>query len=62
MARFIDESPEELDPEETFSPLEEEQTPEEGQPAEPEEIQEAQEDPIPEKYQGKDIKDVVRMH
>ena len=62
MARFIDESPEELDPEETFSPLEEEQTPEEEQPAEPEEIQEAQEDPIPEKYQGKDIKDVVRMH
>jgi len=64
MARFIDKSPE-YQPEdgETFATLEDEtQIPEEEQPAEPEEIQEAQEEDIPEKYQGKDIKDVVRMH
>lgn len=64
MARFLDESPEELEEGETFAPIEDEQNPEEGQPAEPEEIQEAQEeqDALPEKYQGKDIKDIVRMH
>jgi len=62
MARFLDDSPEELEDGETFAPLEEEeQTPIEEQPAEPEEIQEAEE-AIPEKYQGKDIKDIVRMH
>ena len=56
MARFLDESPE-YQPEdgEALANLEEdyeEQIPEEEQPAEPEEIQEA-EDAIPEKYQGK---------
>ena len=67
MARIIADSPE-YQPEdgETFATLEEdyeEQIPEEEQPAEPEDIQEAQDDEdIPEKYQGKDIKDVVRMH
>jgi hypothetical protein len=66
MARFIDESPE-YQPEdgEALANLEDEETqiPEEEQPAEPEEIQEAQDqDDIPEKYQGKDIKDIVRMH
>ena len=64
MARFLDGSPEELEDGETLATFEEEQeeqTPEEEQPAEPEEIQEA-EDEVPEKYQGKDIKDVVRMH
>jgi len=61
MARFLDTSPEELEDGEEYSPVEEEQTPIEEQPAEPEEIQEA-EDEVPEKYQGKDIKDVVRMH
>lgn len=62
MARFLDASPEELNEGETFAPLEEEeQIPEEEQPAEPEEIQEA-EDEIPEKYRGKDIKDIVQMH
>ena len=64
MARFLDESseyqPVEGESLATFEE-EEEQIPEEEQPAEPEEIQEA-EDEIPEKYQGKDIKDVVRMH
>ena len=63
MARFLDASPEELEDGEEYSPIEEqEQMPEEAQPAEPEEIQEAQENDIPEKYQGKDIKDIVRMH
>jgi len=63
MARFLEESPEELNEGETLATFEEEeeQTPEEEQPAEPEEIQEAEDD-IPEKYQGKDIKDIVRMH
>ena len=66
MARIIADSPE-YQPEdgEAFATLEEEveeeQIPEEEQPAEPEEIQEA-DDEVPEKYQGKDIKDVVRMH
>jgi hypothetical protein len=63
MARIIDESPEYTPVDgETLATFEEEQIPEEEQPAEPEEIQEAQEDDIPEKYQGKDIKDIVRMH
>ena len=66
MARFIDESPE-YQPEdgETFATLDEDdmQIPEEEQPVEPEEIQETQEeDDIPEKYQGKAIKDIVQMH
>ena len=63
MARFLDASPEEeLEDGEEYSPVEVEQTPIEEQPAEPEEIQEAQDDDIPEKYQGKAIKDIVQMH
>ncbi len=63
MARLLDVSPEELQDGEDFTPLEEEQAPEEEQPAEPEEVQEAEEeDDIPEKYQGKGIKDIVQMH
>jgi len=66
MARFLENSPEELQDGETLATFEDEeqeaQTPEEEQPAEPEEIQEAEEESIPEKYQGKDIKDIVRMH
>jgi hypothetical protein len=66
MARFIDESPE-YQPEdgETLTSLTEEleeieeQIPEEEQPDQPQ--QQAAEE-IPEKYQGKDIKDIVRMH
>ena len=64
MARIIADSPE-YQPEdgEAFATFDEdEQILEEEQPVEPEEIQEAQEDDIPEKYQGKDIKDIVRMH
>ena len=65
MARFLEESPD-YQPEDgetlaNFEEEQEEQTPEEEQPAEPEEIQEA-DDEIPDKYQGKDIRDVVRMH
>jgi len=61
MARFIDESPEyQTEDGETLANFEEdEQIPEEEQPVEPEaEV----EDDIPEKYQGKDIKDIVQMH
>ena len=65
MARFIDESPE-YQPEdgETLTSLNEdieieEQIPEEEQP---EPSQEPTEESIPDKYQGKDIKDIVRMH
>lgn len=62
MARFIDESPE-YQPEdgETLTTFEEEQieeAPEEVEPEQPE----VEEDEIPEKYQNKDIKDIVRMH
>jgi len=63
MAQFIQVSPEELQEGEEFSPIEEEQIPEEEQPAEPEEIQEAaEEEVIPEKYQNKSIQDIVQMH
>jgi hypothetical protein len=62
MARFLDESPE-YQPEdgEALANLEEEQIPEEEQPVEAKEQQNAEDD-IPEKYQGKDIKDIVQMH
>ena len=53
MAKFIDQRDDEVTDEEVAS-LEE--TPEEEQP-----VQEP-EDEIPEKYQGKDLKDIVRMH
>jgi len=63
MARFLEQSPEELLEGDTLATFEEEeQIPEEEQPVEPEEIQEAQEEEIPEKYRNKDIRDVVRMH
>ena len=62
MARFIDESPE-YQPEdgEALAHFDEEQIPEEEQPVEAQEAQEAEDD-IPAKYQGKDIKDIVQMH
>lgn len=60
MATFIDEGDEPLQDEEEYSPIdegdEEQATPEE----EPE--QEDTEDDIPEKYKGKSVKDIVRMH
>ena len=59
MATFIDEGYEEPQDEEEFSSIEDEQeqaTPEEE--PEPEET----EDDIPEKYKGKSVRDIVRMH
>ena len=60
MATFIDEGYEEPQDDEEYSPIdegdEEQATPEE----EPE--QEDTEDDIPEKYRGKSVKDIVRMH
>ena len=62
MARFLDQSPEEeLEGEDTYTEFEDEQNPD-GQPAEPEEIQEQQDDEIPEKYRGKSVTEIVRMH
>jgi len=66
MAQFIDKKPEDQQDEE-FASLEEvaqeqlEAQPE-PTPEEPEEATEVEEDAIPDKYQGKDIKDIVRMH
>ena len=56
MAKFIDQRDDEVTDEEVVEFEDSEE-----QPSEPEEIQEA-EDEIPEKYQGKDLKDIVRMH
>jgi hypothetical protein len=59
MATFIDEGYEEPQDEEEFSSIEDEEeqaTPEEE--PEPEET----EDDIPEKYKGKSVRDIVRMH
>lgn len=57
MAQFIDQRQDEEEDEVT--PFEEA---DEAQPLEPEEIQEAQNEDIPDKYRGKDLKDIVRMH
>jgi len=62
MARFMNDSPE-YQPEdgEVFADVAEDQVVEEQpEPEQPE--QPSEQDDIPEKYQGKDIKDVVRMH
>ena len=56
MAKFIDQRDDEVTDEEVVEFEDSEE-----QPSEPEEIQEAEED-IPEKYKGKDLKDIVRMH
>jgi len=58
MAKFIDQR----DDEEVTEEVANFEDSEEEQPSEPEEIQEEQDDEIPEKYQGKDLKDIVRMH
>ena len=55
MATFIDEGDEELQNEEEFSSVEEV---EQEAPAEPTQ----EDDDIPDKYRGKSIKDIVRMH
>lgn len=56
MARFIQESPEELQEDEELNNFDEEQ-----QEAE-EPTPEVEEPEVPEKYQGKSIKDIVQMH
>lgn len=56
MATFIDEGAEEQQDEE-FTPVEEAQEIPEQEP----EVEEAEED-IPDKYKGKSVKDIVRMH
>jgi len=63
MARFIDQSPEEINENETFASVEEaeEQVVEEAVEPTLDETPEPEND-IPEKYQGKDIKDIVQMH
>jgi len=55
MATFIDEGDEELQNEEEFSSVEEveQEAPEESTP---------EDDEIPDKYKGKSVKDIVRMH
>lgn len=59
MATFIDEGDEPLQDDEEYSPIdegdEEQATPEE-------EPEQDDEDDIPEKYKGKSVKDIVRMH
>jgi len=59
MATFIDEGDESLQNEEEFSSIEDEQ--EQDNPTEEPEQQDDEED-IPEKYKGKSVKDIVRMH
>ena len=59
MATFIDEGNEELQDEEEFSSIEDEQ--EQDNPEEEPE-QQNDEDDIPDKYKGKSVKDIVRMH
>ena len=65
MARFLDESPEELNEDEELvnldEPVEEEALEEEPTLEEPE-VEQEEEDNLPDKYKGKDIKDIVRMH
>ena len=65
MATFIDEREDEveLQEDEQFESLEEEQVEEEESAEAPEqENPEQDEDSLPDKYQGKDIKDIVAMH
>ena len=60
MATFIDEGDEPQQEDEEYSPVDEG-----GQQATPEEepaAQDTDEDEIPEKYKGKSVKDIVRMH
>ena len=63
MAQLIDKKPEDQQETEEFATLEEqEEIQEEAQEPILEEPEEAEEDDIPDKYRGKDIKDIVQMH
>ena len=59
MATFIDEGDEPVQEDEELE-FEEQQEPEEANPEEPE--QQDDEDDIPDKYKGKSVKEIVRMH
>lgn len=58
MATFVDQREDEDVEGEEVTDFEDSQE----QPAEPEEIQEEQQSDIPDKYQGKSLEDIVRMH
>ena len=60
MATFIDEGSEELQENEEYSSLEDVE--EQATPEQEPEPENTEEDDIPEKYKGKSIKDIVRMH
>ena len=60
MAQFIDQQPEELEEGEEFTNLDD--TPEEEDAPEEPTLEEEQEEEIPDKYRGKDLKDIVQMH
>lgn len=60
MATFIDEGYEEPQDSEEFSPVDEGEEQQATPTEEP--VQEDDEDDIPDKYKGKSIKDIVRMH
>jgi hypothetical protein len=60
MAQLIDRVPEDQQEGEEFATLEEQEQQVEEAPVEP--TPQPEEDDIPEKYRGKDIKDIVQMH
>ena len=60
MAQLIDRVPEDQQEGEEFATLEEQEQQVEEASVEP--IPQPEEDDIPEKYRGKDIKDIVQMH
>jgi hypothetical protein len=62
MARILDQEPELLQEGEEFTSLEPQEEPTEEPVEAPVEKPSNAEDDLPEKYQGKDIKDIVRMH
>ena len=63
MAQLIDTKPEDQQETEEFATLDEqEEIQEEAEEPILEEPEEAEEDDIPDKYRGKDIKDIVQMH
>lgn len=62
MAQLIDRVPEDQQEGEEFATLEEQEQQVEEAPEEPTPEPKEQEDDIPEKYRGKDIKDIVQMH
>jgi hypothetical protein len=62
MARILDQEPELLQEGEEFTSLEPQEEPTEESVEAPVEEPSNAEDDLPEKYQGKDIKDIVRMH